>query len=96
MSEVNEDFEYEEVADLSFGDPDLRTGHKPVLRALVPRCPARNDRHTCYLMEHTTPVHVDLAQGWLEVWSLPNDSTWRNEPTTPADPLADAPEALRD
>jgi len=86
------DFDYEEVADV-----DLSTGYKPRPRALLPRCPAKNGKHACYLIEHPgVPVHVDLSTGWLEVWSTPNDDTWKNVSQTPSDPLTDAPEALRD
>lgn len=75
--------------------PDLRTGHKPNPVALVKRCSVKTDKHTCYLIEHPgIPVHVDLSEGWLHVWSRPN-SEWTNEAATPADSLQDAPEALK-
>ena len=61
------------------------------------RCPVKNDSHECYLIEHPgIPVHVDLSKGWLEVWSPPPIEDWENRPSVPADPLQDAPEALRD
>lgn len=51
----------------------------------------------CWLTwAHPGRVHVDISDGGLRVWSKPDTAPFRNRPTVPADPLQDAPDALRD
>lgn len=50
----------------------------------------------CYLIkDHPGRVHVDVTDGGLIVWSLPDEKPFENDTQVPADPLQDAPEALR-
>jgi len=59
------------------------------------QCPAVSKHHVCYLVSgHPGRVHFDLSAGWPQPWMLP-DTAWRNIASVPADPLQDAPEALR-
>lgn len=56
----------------------------------------RGRTKVCHLVvDHPGRVHVDLTDGGLTVWSLPDEAPFANVPTVPADPLQDAPPALR-
>lgn len=50
----------------------------------------------CYMIKgHPGRVHVDVTDGGLVVWSLPDEQPFANRPAAPADPLQDAPRMLR-
>lgn len=50
----------------------------------------------CYLVkDHPGRVHVDVTDGGLVVWSLPDGESFRNIPLNDGDPERDAPERLR-
>lgn len=61
------------------------------------QCPAASPAgRVCHLItNHPGRVHVDVSDGGLMVWSLPDAAPFANRPAVPADPLEDAPDALR-
>jgi hypothetical protein len=74
---------------------DLDTSPAQAAARNAPRCLARSERHSCWMIaEHPGQVHWDMSQGWPQPWALP-DTSWRNVLLVPADQLQDAPEALR-
>lgn len=61
------------------------------------RCPVvRTNGDLCdYVEGHPGHVHVTFIKGWPHHWLLPT-TNWRNIiDVMPADPLRDAPEALK-
>lgn len=55
-----------------------------------------NSGRVCYMIKgHPGRVHVDVTDGGLVVWSLPDEQPFANRPAAPADPLQDAPRMLR-
>lgn len=59
-------------------------------------CPAVNGRNgwRCDFAEHPYNTHATWVNGYPQPWSSATE-TWTNELAVPADPLRDAPAALR-
>lgn len=57
---------------------------------------AGSSGRVCYLVKgHPGRVHVDVTDGGLVVWSLPDGEGFRNVALNGGDPLRDAPAQLR-
>lgn len=64
---------------------------------ILTRCEkvSRSGKVCWFVLNHPGRVHVDISDGGMVVWSEPDEAPFTNKLQVPADPLQDAPEALR-